>query len=138
MIDTALDVERQEVLHRTEDEVKAIEACDLDRYLSLLSQDAVFMPQNQTIKTGDELKPWLLAFLDRVSVRYTRFDHGETTVRDDLAIHTYTCAWTATPKPAGEPRSAAFKGMHVLRRGPDGKWRIAVHIWNTDPEPLQQ
>jgi len=137
LIESLLDVERQ-VLQTTEDEVKAIESGDFDRYLSLLSQDAVFMPQNQTAKTGDDLPPWLRAFLDRVSIRYTRFDHGETIVRDDLAIHTYTCAWTATPKPAGEPRSTAFKGVQVLRRGNDGAWRISVHIWNTDPAPIGQ
>ena len=138
MIETSLDVERQEVLKRTEDEICAIESGDIERYLSLLSRSAVFMPQNQTAKTGDELRAWLRDFLDRVSIRYTRFAHGETIVRDDIAIHAYTCAWTATPKSTGDPRSTAFKGMHVLRRESDGAWRIAVSIWNTDPEPAGQ
>lgn len=138
MIETLLDVERQQVLQTTEEEVKAVESGEIERYLPLLTEDAVFMPQNQTTKTGAELRPWLRAFLERVSIRYTRFDHGETIVRDDLAVHSYSCEWIATPRPSGKALTTAFKGMQVLRRASDGSWKIAMHIWNTDPEPARR
>lgn len=138
MIEKRSDVETGAILRITEEEVGAIETGDAERYLSLLSEDAVFMPQNETSKTGDELRAWLRAFLDQVAIHYTRFTHGETIVRDDVAFHAYSCAWTATPKRAGNPRSLSFKGMHVLRREPNGSWKIAVSIWNTDPEPIRQ
>jgi ketosteroid isomerase-like protein len=54
-------------------------------------------------------------------------------IRDDLACHVYTCSWTATPKSGGQPASMCFKGMHVLRRQPGGRWKISRSIWNTDP-----
>ena len=137
MNEKRMDFETDAIFRITEDEVRAVETGDKGKYLSLLSRDSVFMPQNETSKTGDELRKWLCAFLDRVEIHYTRFAHGETIVRDDVAIHAYTCAWSATPKTGGSPRLISFKGMHVLRREPDGAWKIAMNIWNTDPEAVR-
>jgi ketosteroid isomerase-like protein len=117
----------------TEEEVAAIESGDIDRYLALLSDDAVFMPQNVAAKTGCDLRQWLRDFLDQVTIKYLQFTHGETVIRNDLACHAYSCSWTATPKSGGQPALMRFKGMHVLRRMPEGIWRISRSIWNTDP-----
>jgi len=132
MID-ALDRDRQRVLAVTEEEVAAIEAGGIDRYLDLLSDDSVFMPPDVAAKTGDDLRQWLRDFLDRVTIKYLQFAHGETVIRDDLACHAYACSWTATPKSGGQPALMRFKGMHVLRRQAGGTWKIARSIWNTDP-----
>ena len=132
-MDAGLDRDRQQVFAVTEEEVAAIEAGDVDRYLALLSDDAVFMPQNVATKTGDDLRQWLRDFLDRVTIKYLQFAHGETVIRDDLACHACTCSWTAAPKSGGQPALMCFKGMHVLRRQPGGSWKISRSIWNTDP-----
>lgn len=133
MIEAGLDRDRHEVFAVTEEEVAAIEAGDIHRYLALLSDDAVFMPQNVANKTGDDLRQWLREFLDRVTIKYLQFAHGETVIRDDLACHAYTCNWTATPKSGGQPTLMCFKGIHVLRRQPGGQWKISRSIWNADP-----
>jgi ketosteroid isomerase-like protein len=138
MSNTATEVDREQVFSICEDEAAAIETGDIDKYLSLLSGDAVFMPPNVPIKAGDELRAWLRDFLDDAEIHYTQFEHRETIVRDDLAYHVYTCRWTAAAKSGGESRSYSFKGMHVLRRGQTGAWRISRNIWNTDPELNQQ
>lgn len=135
MVDVGSDLDCQRVFAVTEEERAAIEAGDIDRYLALLSDDAVFMPQNASAKTGDELRQWLRDFLERITIKYLKFAHGETIIRDDLACHAYTCRWTAVPKSGGEPTSMSFKGMHVLRRQLGGSWRISRSIWNTDPAP---
>lgn len=133
MTDTGPDRDRQQVFAATEEEVAAVEAGDIHRYLALLSDDAVFMPQNAAAKTGDDLRSWLRDFLDRVTIKYLQFAHGETVIRDDLACHAYTCTWTAAPKSGGPPARMSFKGLHVLRRQPDGSWKISRSIWNSDP-----
>jgi ketosteroid isomerase-like protein len=138
MIETGTNLDCQRVLEITEEEVRAVEAGDIDAYFSLLSPDAAFMPQSATVKAGDELRAWLRDFLEHFTIKYRQFTHGETIVRDDLACHTYACSWIATPKSGGEAKLAFFKGMHVLRRQVDGSWRIARSIWNTDPAPSQQ
>ena len=133
MINAELDSDQQQVHELTEAEALAIECNDADRYFSLLSDDAQFMPPSVASKTGDDLRQWLRDFLQRVTIKYIEFAHGETVVREDLACHSYTCRWTATPKSGGPPAQMAFKGMHVLRRQPGGSWRISRSIWNTDP-----
>ncbi len=135
MVDTASDLDRQQIFAVTEEEKTAIEAGDIHRYLALLSEDAVFMPQNVYVKTGDELRRWLADFLERIMIKYIDFVHGETIIRGDLACHTYTCSWTAMPRSGGEPTLMSFKGMHVLRKQPGRPWRISRSIWNTDPAP---
>ncbi len=133
MIGGELDHDRRQVCALTEAEAAAIEAGDTDTYLSLLSDDAAFMPPNVATKTGDDLRQWLRDFLQRVAIKYVDFVHGETLIREDLACHEYTCRWTATPKSGGTPTLMSFKGMHVLRRQPGGSWKISRSIWNTDP-----
>jgi ketosteroid isomerase-like protein len=135
MVDAASELDCQQVLAVTEEEKAAIGAGDIQRYLALLSEDAVFMPQNVFAKTGDELRRWLADFLQRTTIKYLSFVHGETIIRDDLACHAYACSWTAVPKSGGEPTLMSFKGMHVLRKQRGGPWRISRSIWNTDPPP---
>jgi ketosteroid isomerase-like protein len=135
MSNSGTDAERGKIFAVTEAETKAIEAGNLDAYLSLLTDDAVFFPQNDSAKSRDELRQWLRDFLQRVAIKYADFNHGETIVRDDLACHFYTCGWTAVARSGGQPARMAFKGMHILRRQPDGSWKISRSIWNTDPAP---
>jgi ketosteroid isomerase-like protein len=133
MADVAPDLDCKQVFAVTEEERTAIEAGDINRYLALLSDNAVFMPQNTTAKTGSELRLWLRDFLERMSIKYDTYTHEETIIRDDLACHAYTCSWTAVPKSGGTPSLMSFKGLHVLRRQVDGSWMISRSIWNTDP-----
>ncbi len=133
MISVELDSDRQQVYALTEAEVTAIEDGAADSYFALLSDDAVFMPPNVAAKSGDDLRQWLRDFLERVTIKYVDFTHGETVIREDLACHIYVCRWTATPKSGGSPILMSFKGMHVLRRQPGGPWKISRSIWNTDP-----
>jgi ketosteroid isomerase-like protein len=133
MVSSELDRDREQVFAVTEAEARAVESGDAETYFSLLSDDAVFMPPNVTTKTGDGLRQWMSDFLNRVTIKYEDFSHGETVVREDLACHAYTCRWTATPKSGGPPTPMAFKGIHVLRRQPGGSWKISQSIWNTDP-----
>lgn len=137
MVDAALDLDCQQIFAVTEEEKAAIEAGDIHRYLAVLSDNAVFMPPNVSAKSGEELRQWLGDFLERIAIKYLDFAHGETIIRDDLACHAYTCSWTAVPKSGGAPTRMFFKGMHVLRKQPDGSWRISWSIWNTDPAPGQ-
>jgi ketosteroid isomerase-like protein len=127
--------DRQMVLAVTDEEVAAIEAGDFKRYLAILADDALFMPPGSLAKTGEELREWLRDFVDRYSVRYLKFAHDETVVEDNLAYHRFVYGWKVTPKAGGETVVGHGKGMHILRRQPDGAWKIAREIWNTIPAP---
>ncbi len=134
MVDMSPDFDRQHVIAVADEEASAIRTGDIDRYLAILTEDAMFMPPNLLPKTGDELRLWLRAFLERVTVEYLHFEHGETVVEGDLGYHEYACSWRTTPKAGGEPSIAHFKGLHIVKRLPDGSWKLAKGIWNSNPE----
>ena len=64
-----------------------------------------------------------------VSGRYTSSD---VTVSGDLAVARYTGELTITPKAGGAPVTERLKGIHVMKRQPDGSWKIAQDVWNSD------
>ena len=114
-------------------ETTAIATGDSRACFAVLTDDAVFMPPNAPAKTGAELREWLGDFLRSVSVQWLSFAHDETVVAGDLACHAFSCSWRVTPKVGGDSRVLRFKGLHVLRRGADGAWKIQREIWNTEP-----
>jgi ketosteroid isomerase-like protein len=135
MAETTTEVDRQKVNAVADEEVAAIEAGDFKRYLALLTDDALFMPPSIHAKAGEDLRKWLRDFVDRFTVKYQKWTHDETVVEGDLAYHRFTYAWKVTPKAGGETKAGCGKGMHILRRQPDGGWKIAREIWNAIPEP---
>ncbi|MGD0922495.1 MAG: DUF4440 domain-containing protein [Terriglobia bacterium] len=135
MTDTTSETDRQRVIAATDEEVAAIEASDFRRYLALLTDDALFMPPNALAKAGEELREWLRDFVDGYSVEYLKLTHDETVVEGNLAYHRFVYGWKVTPKAGGETMLGHGKGMHILRRQPDGAWKIAREIWNALPPP---
>jgi len=51
-------------------------------------------------------------------------------VKDDVAIHRYRGTAVITSRGGGEPRRDSRKYVDVLRRGADGRWKTAIHIFN--------
>ena len=125
--------ERQQVLAVADQEADAISRGDANLYFEILAQDAVFMPPNAMPKSDDDLRQWLRDFLADVKVEYLQSGHGQTLIAGDLAYHEYTCSWKVTPRSGGEPKTAHFKGVHLMRRFPDGSWKLSRNIWNLNP-----
>lgn len=125
----------RDVLRVAAEEAAAIEGGDADRYIDLLAPDAVFLPQNDTIKAGEDLHTWIRAFLKDTLVHYLDFRHLETEVRDDVAYHAYVCRWSVSPHAGAPAAERCVKGLQILRRQADGAWKISVSIANDDPAP---
>jgi ketosteroid isomerase-like protein len=136
MTDSGPELDRQQVVAVTDEEVAAISAGDFDRYLAILTDDAVYLPPNLPPKNGKELHAWLRDFLERFSIEWLRFIHDETVVVGDLAYHRYTYGWRVTPKAGGEPIVGHGKGMQILRGKPGGPWKLSRSIWNAIPAPM--
>ena len=135
MTDASSETDRQKVIAVTDEEAAAIETGDVPRYFALLAEDALFMPPNSLAKQGEELREWLRDFVERFHIHYLRLTHDETAVEGSLAYHRFTYGWTVTPKAGGETLTGHGKGLHILRRQPDGAWKIAREIWNAIPAP---
>ncbi len=115
-------------------EMAAVSAGDAAAYFATLTEDAVFMAPNVEAKTGPALHQFLDDFLRSVTVKWLSFDHLETVAVGDLAFHVFKCSWRTTPQAGGPSAVVHFKGLHVLCRGADGRWRIRREIWNASPE----
>lgn len=125
--------EIQKVIAVADQEAAAMQSGDMKEYLTILSDDAVFMPPNTLAKQGEELRQWLREFVNSNRVEWPRFEHGETIVAGDLAFHEYVYTMKATPKAGGQPAVGYGKGLQVLRREADGAWKILRNIWNARP-----
>lgn len=134
--DTSAD--QQNVTQVGEREISAVSAGDIDGNLATLTQDVVMMPPNEPVINGAAgVRAWLRGLHDQFTfnVRYTE---SHVVVAGDWAIERYVGVGTVTPKRGGRPMEERFKGIHVYQRQPDGSWRIAQDIWNSDSPPPAQ
>jgi len=128
-----LEKERESILSVITRERGAVESGSAEDYWSVLADDAVFMPPNLPAKSGSELRAWLKDFVQRFSVEWLAFESVDVLVIADLAVHTYAYRWRVTPRGLGESTDSVGKGIHVLRKNADERWRIWRAIWNASP-----
>jgi ketosteroid isomerase-like protein len=127
----------------TENDVAAINAAQ-DRELAMAAtgnadsmatvgtSDAELMPPNEPAVHGlDAMKKWAETMFSQASVS-GRYTSSDVTVSGDLAVARYTGELTITPKAGGAPVTERIKGIHVMKRQPDGSWKIAQDVWNSD------
>jgi ketosteroid isomerase-like protein len=124
------EVPYEEIFTLVRQEARAINTGDLEAYLAILTDDAVFLPPGDPAKTGVELRTWLKVFLDEVTVEGLKYDTQEIVVAVNLAYHWYEFTWKLTPKAGGKPTPGQGKGIHIFRRDPDGYWKLSREIWN--------
>jgi uncharacterized protein (TIGR02246 family) len=130
MIEVATESRYEDIFTVIRQEARAINSGDMEAYLAILTDDAVFLPPGAPAKTGVELRTWLSAFLEEITVEGLKYDTQEIVVTADLAYHWYKFSWTLTPKAGGKPMFGQGKGIHILHRSPDGGWKLAREIWN--------
>lgn len=100
-----------------------------DGFASLYTEDVVVLPPEQPIVEGKSAaRAWLDTFppIKRFSLE---LKHAEG--RADLAVTRGTLDMTVEPTP-GKRVTMTGKWTSVFRRQPDGAWRCALDIWNTD------
>jgi ketosteroid isomerase-like protein len=125
--------DRHQVLALAKREADVIASGDVEGYLDLLADDAVFLPPNTHARTDGELREWLREFLQTSSVEWLEYIDGVTMVSGDLAFHDYAYVWRVTPKAGGQPILGRGKGMQVFCRLPSGSWRLLRNVWNANP-----
>ncbi len=127
--------EKQRVESTIDAEVAAIEDDDIEGYLAVLAEDALFLPPGLPSMGGEELRASLREFLEQWRVEWLGFRHDETEISGELAFHRFSYSWRLEPKSGGQLQVAHGKGLHILRRCDDGNWRIAREVRNDRPTP---
>lgn len=109
---------------------QAIVDRDWDQLLSMCTSDIVFMPEGQPSVSGDAVRPWLEEF---PSVSEMSWGVDSLEASEDFA---FLRGWAKQTFETDEGRSHLDgKYCDLMRRGPDGKWRFAVIIWNANNAP---
>jgi ketosteroid isomerase-like protein len=127
--------EKQRVESVIDAEVESMANDDIKRYLSVLTEDAIFLPPDLPSIRGEELRTWLSEFLEQWRIEWLGYRHNETEIRGDLAFHRFNYSWRLEPKSGGQLQVSHGKGLHILRRSADGDWEIARETWNARPTP---
>jgi uncharacterized protein (TIGR02246 family) len=116
------------------DQVPLILAGDLEGYGQLFTEDCMIMPPNVPAMKGREV--WSQMF---TGAKFTEFNPTLNDVHGygDLAYGSGTVTLTFQIEGMEEPISESAKWISIFRKQPDGRWLIAVDIWNSD-QPLPE
>ena len=124
-----------EALHTLQKQVDAaIIGGDTDRYLSMLSDDAVLMPPDGPPIVGKaQIRAWSKEMSKRLRIQtYAPVDE-EVVVAGDWAFRRSGFVWTAVLD--GQPINDSGKFIIIYKRENDGAWRVARDIWNGNGRP---
>ena len=113
--------------------VEALLAKDWDRFVATFTEDAVRMPPNEPLHQGREaIRDWAEANWGPLTL--TEFTQTMLDVdgRGDLAYARGFYSATSDVPGLTEPVSDVGKVVAILRRQDDGRWLIAVAIYNSD------
>ena len=110
----------------------AQDACDADGCVSFWDDDCVLMPPSEPAVVGIEAGlAWHKSTFAESRIDFTvAFDEIEVVGDWSFARGSYKGA--IIPNEGGEPIQVIGKYLEIHRRQPDGSWKFARHMWNSD------
>jgi uncharacterized protein (TIGR02246 family) len=121
-------------LNRLQKQVdSAIIAGDTQRYLTLITDDAVLMPPNGPPVSGkDAIGSWSREMSSQVRIQDYASRDDEIVVAGDWAFRRATADWTLTPTAGGPSVRDVAKFIIIYRRQADDSWKVARDIWSSN------
>ncbi|MDX1387933.1 MAG: SgcJ/EcaC family oxidoreductase [Acidobacteriota bacterium] len=120
------------VLEADERWIEAFNRGDVDTIASLYTEDVVVMPPGAPGFEGrDRVREWMAELFER-HVVHQRLLNDEVVVTGDWAWMRGHFTTEITPRAGGATVTEQGKHLVIWRREPDGAWRAARDIWNTD------
>jgi uncharacterized protein (TIGR02246 family) len=117
---------------------EAVNAGDVDAEVSRFTEDGIYMwPDAPSIQGHEALRKWFRQRFVRVNVRIEN-ETREIVVSGDWAFERGTYVAHIRTKTGDGEETVRGKYINILRRQPDGSWRIARRIRNRDYPPGQQ
>ena len=112
----------------------AFNAGDPEGILALFSDDAVSMPPDAPPVSFGELRSLYELMFGENTVQVTT-QADEVVVAGDLAVMRASYEDTITPRGEGEPTEMSGTWLIVLRKQPDGSWKVWRDMWSVVPPP---
>ena len=118
---------------------KAATAGDANAVNALYTADATVLPPGAAGVQGDAAKEFFNGFFNSMAVQ-VELSTKAVGGRGDLAYATGTYRMTLTLKKPGSKPLPTDEGkyLEVLKKQPDGSWKIAYDIWNSSIPPAKQ
>jgi ketosteroid isomerase-like protein len=106
---------------------------------ALYATDASLLPPMEPIRRGEAAKKYWVDFTNSFSGP-TELTTTVVEGRGDLAYAVGTYRMSVTPKKAGAKPLPVEVGKYVevLKKQPDGSWKIVYDMWSTDAPPPKQ
>jgi ketosteroid isomerase-like protein len=124
--------ERAAVARTTASLLSAVNAADLAGVVAVWSDDGVLMPPHHpSVRGRPEIERYFSELFERT--RFT-FSFTATTlhISGGTAFERIEYSVSARPSQGGAEARDVGKGLHVYRREPNGLWKLALDIWNSD------
>jgi len=127
-----VEVDKEAIKKITDDFNAALNAGDIDKLVSLFTDDAVRIPPNEPALIGKEaIRGLFQQQLDQFTVQ----NEGvivDLKVSGDLAF--FRGSWTSinTPKDGGEPLKYNGSYVSVIQKQPDGSWKTICNSWSNE------
>lgn len=124
---------QEQAVHRAHDKyLAAINANDLDAFLTAVTNDIVFIAPNSPMMVGmSAVEPWVRGYFEAVETSWDKTTI-EIVVADGWAFERYTYLAVDRPHGGGKPSVDTGNGINIYRVGADGVWRVARDIWATN------
>ncbi len=112
------------------------EAGDANGVAGFYTDDTIQMPANEPDIVGREaFRASLEGVFGQFAVQGNSSEVLEAETAGDLAFARGTYVITVTPKAGGKPARYSGKYLHLLKRQPDGRWKIYRAIGVDDQSP---
>jgi len=118
--------------------VSAWKAADAERLADLYTTDALVLYPNQPgVEGRDAIHAYFKAFFAEFVQEDFELTSAEVEIVGPWAFDRGAYRWKASPRAGGDPIADYGKYLVILRREPDGGWKIARDMDNSD-RPLAQ
>ncbi len=129
-VDVEADI--QAIKDFTEEWEVAYNADDIDKLMSLYADNSLRIPANQPPVIGKE------AIRGSFQQEFDEFTHEEEDVLEDVEVSCDLAfargAWKniLTPRAGGESRTVNGNWLEILKKQPDGSWKIIIEMWSDE------
>ena len=105
---------------------------DLAGVLAVWSDDGVLMPPHHpSVRGRSAVEHYFSQLFEQTRFTFS-FTSSQIHVSGDTAFERVEYAASARPAQGGSEVRDVGKGLHVYRREPNGSWKLAIDIWNSD------
>ncbi len=113
----------------------AVNAGDTAAFIRLTADDFEVFPPGTKPLNGEAARDLFRQLFAESSPSLDPFTDEQIEVSGNLGMQRYSFRLTLRPKAGGTATTEVGSGLHIWRRGTDGRWRLAKDIYTSPAAP---